>query len=338
MGTPKIGHASGDSRGKLSGDTAGQHTSRKEVFTRSWYNRPWNCVIEFKDPEMAEKAAVAMEHACNNMHIGYDQGQRNTLLYEARKYGYDPGKVKKDVETDCSALAALCCMYAGIPEKALYVDGNSAYTGNLRSLLVKTGKVKVHTEKKYLTSGDYNARGAILLYEGHHVAIQLEDGDQIKKQKASTIKAKTTQNVKKVDTPINNIANSASKAPEVPYMLEITAKSINVRKNAGTQYEAITAFKQGDICVISKVKNGWGYANKIGWVSLKPEYSKAIASFTGKVTAGLLNVREKANTNCKVLKTIKKNTTVNITKLNNDATWGYDSKSKGWVSLKFIKY
>ena len=336
MSNPLIGHASGDEHHRLRGGKAGEQNGR-EVFTRSWYNRPWNCTIEFKDPAMAEKAAVAMEHACANSHIGYDQDQRNTLLYEARKYGYDPGKVTKDVETDCSALAALCCMYAGIPESALYKGGNSAYTGNLRSLLNNTGKVIVHTDKKYLTSGDYNKRGTILLYEGHHVAIQLEDGDEIKKQKATEAKKTETKKEQTSSTP-STTANTSSKTLSVPYMLEITAKSINVRKNAGTQYEAITVLKQGDICTVTKIKNNWGYVNNIGWISLKSEYSKPITSFTGKVTAGLLNVREKASTDAKVLKTIKKDTIVNITKMNNTATWGYDSKSKGWVSLKFIKY
>lgn len=321
----KIGHASGDEHKKLHGGNAGDQTGR-EVFTRDWYNRPWNCVIEFIDANMAEKNAVAMEHACKNDNIGYNQYQRNTLLVEARKHNYDPGKVTKKVETDCSALVALCCMYAGIPESCLVVGGNSAYTGNIRHLLEKTGKVKVYTDKKHITSGHYNHRGAILLYEGHHVAIQLEDGSEVKKNKATTSEKEQTNNA---DARTNN---------SNPYMIEITTRAINVRKNAGIEYDVVAVFNQGDICSVSKTKNGWGYVNNIGWMSLNPNYSKDIHSFTGKVSAGLLNVRDKASTDGNVIKTIKKGTTLNIIKLNNNATWGYDDKNSGWVSLKYVTY
>ena len=100
----------------------------------------------------------------------------------------------------------------------------------------------------------------------------------------------------------------------------------------------VGVLEQGDICCVTEIENEWGYVNKMGWISLDPDYSKRISSFTGKVTAGLLNVRQKATKESEVLKTIKKGVTVKITKLNEKGTWGYDSKTKGWVSLKFIKY
>lgn len=334
MGKPKIGHATHDENGHLWGGKAGDQ-GNSEVFIRHWYNRPWTVVIRFKDPEMAERNAIAMERACANDNIGYDQYQRNTALKEARKVGYDPGKITKKVETDCSAIASICAMYAGIPEKALYKDGNSPTTSVLRQRLEATGKVEVFTAKKYCTSGDWNKRGDFLLYPGHHVAIQLEDGDEVKKQKA---KAKKTETKKEqTSSTTTKPTETASRAPSVPYMLEIIANSLNVRKNAGTQYDIVGGVKQGDICWVTKVKNGWGYIGE-GWISLKADYSKEITSFTGKVTAGLLNVRSKSSTDGKVLKTIKKGTTVLITKLNDNVTWGYDTKSKGWVSLKFVKY
>lgn len=260
---------------------------------------------------------------------------RNYYNQDRRSYVFTKYK-DGNYYSDCSSSIMASMRKIGLNVGSWLLNTAGIY----ESSLFETVDVKI--KNGHITNPEVLKVGDCLLYVGNDPSRPCQIGHvnmiySVPAKKASTIKAKTTQNVKNVDTPINNIANSASKALAVPYMLEITAKSINVRKNAGTQYEAITAFKQGDICVISKVKNGWGYANKIGWVSLKPEYSKAIASFTGKVTAGLLNVREKANTNCKVLKTIKKNTTVNITKLNNDATWGYDSKTKGWVSLKFIK-
>ena len=315
-----IGHASGDERGKLRGGKAGEQNGR-EVYTRGWYNRPWNCVIEFTDPVMAEKNAVAMEHACANGHIGYNQDQRNTLLVEARKYGYDPGKVKKNVETDCSALAALCCMYAGIPESALVVGGNSAYTGNLRSLLVKTGKVKVYTDKKHLKSGAYNHRGAILLYEGHHVAIQLEDGSEVKKEKQKEITEKKTE--------------TTFKAPNFGV---VTAELLNVRHGAGSNYPVLKTTKKGNTVLITKMSGKWGYAPELkGWLSTI--YLKVDSSVTVKVTADALNVREKASSgDTKIVTVIKKGDKVTITKVNSSGTWGYVKSLKGWISLKYVTY
>ena len=39
-----------------------------------------------------------------------------------------------------------------------------------------------------------------------------------------------------------------------------------------------------------------------------------------------------------IIKAIRKNTKVTITKLDLAGAWGYDSISKGWVSLKYIKF
>lgn len=164
-----IAHASKDERGKINGGKAGDQTG-KEVCIRSWYSRPWNVVIRFMIPEMRERFAYAMERAANNPHIGYDQYQRNTALTQARKVDYDPGKISVDCETDCSALVTLCCIYAGIPERSLYKDGNSATTTTLKARLRATGTVDIYTSKKYTASPDLLIRGDILLYEGHHVA------------------------------------------------------------------------------------------------------------------------------------------------------------------------
>lgn len=176
----KIAHASGDERRKLRGGKAGDQTGR-EVCVRGWYNRPWNVVLHWKDPKKAERCATAMERAAKNDNFGYNQAQRNSALREARKHDYDPGKVDVKVETDCSALVALACMYAGIPESVLYRHGNSATTLTLRKWLASTGEFEIRTGSKYTKSPDNNSRGDILLYECHHVAVQIEDGKNVKK-------------------------------------------------------------------------------------------------------------------------------------------------------------
>jgi hypothetical protein len=73
-----------------------------------------------------------MLRAVKNPCIGYDQGDNNTLYVVAQKYGYDPGQVKIDVETDCARLVRVCCAYAGI----MLPD---FYTGTEPDVLLRAG-------------------------------------------------------------------------------------------------------------------------------------------------------------------------------------------------------
>ena len=84
-----IGHAAKDEKGKYSAGITGDQT-KAEVYTRTWYDRPWNCIVRAKNSSVRNKIAEAMEKACANDKIGYDQNQRNTLLTLARKVNYDP--------------------------------------------------------------------------------------------------------------------------------------------------------------------------------------------------------------------------------------------------------
>lgn len=171
-----IAHASIDETGKIKNGVAGDQTG-KEVCTRSWYNKPWNCVIRFTDAGMREKVARCMEMAAANNHIGYDQNQRNTLLNKARKYNYDVSKITENCETDCSALVSVACMYAGVPESFLTLRGNCATTRTLRQILKATGEVDIFTTPLYTSRTEKLLRGDILLREGSHVAVVVEADD-----------------------------------------------------------------------------------------------------------------------------------------------------------------
>lgn len=169
----KIGNASIGSNGKISGDKAGDQNG-KEVCIRDWYSKPWTHVIRFKREDMRKKNAECMIKACNNNHIGYNQLRRNTLLQYAANVGYDPSKVDKVCDTDCSALVSLCVIYAGVPQGVMYQYGNSCTTANLRNRLNKTGLVNIMTDKAYTTKPDKLMVGDILLAEGKHVAIVVQ--------------------------------------------------------------------------------------------------------------------------------------------------------------------
>lgn len=168
-----IAHASIDENNRAKGGASGDQTG-KEVCTRTWYNKPWSCVIRFIDADMREKVARCMEMAAANNNIGYDQNQRNTLLNFARKYNYDVSRVNAPCETDCSALVSVACMYAGIPESRLTLNGNCATTRTLKAILKSTGEVDIYTTAPYTAKSDRLMRGDILLKEGSHVAVVIK--------------------------------------------------------------------------------------------------------------------------------------------------------------------
>lgn len=163
--TVTIGHARQNEFGGATGGKAGDQNS--EVAITNWYlhNKGW-VVIRPKDANIAEKIAKCMEMACKNNHIGYCQTHRNTLKTAAAKYKYDVSKVKVNVETDCSALVRVCCLYAG-------VNVGDFYTGNEASVLKSTKKFSVITSSKYCKSSNYLRRGDILCTKtkGHTVVV-----------------------------------------------------------------------------------------------------------------------------------------------------------------------
>ena len=179
----KIGQASKDERGKFTGGTAGDQTG-KEVYDTAWYNKPWVAVIRPKDPAVAEAIAVAMEQACGNTHIGYDQGQRTTLFAKAKAAGWDLSRITEDCECDCSALVAVCVNAAGIKVS------ENMYTGNQKTALANTGAFEVLTDSKYTGSSNYLRRGDVLLASGH-TAIVLTNGSNA--EKTTTTVASTTR-------------------------------------------------------------------------------------------------------------------------------------------------
>ena len=178
-----IGHASIDERGKAKGGTAGDQTG-KEVYKRTWYSKPWHTVFRAKSATVAEKIAKAMEQACANNNIGYDQYQRTTLYAKAKAKNWDISKVTEKCETDCSALVAVCCNAAGV------TVSKDMYTGNESAVLKGTGKFNSFIDSVYTKSSSYLKRGDILLGNGH-TAIVLSDGDKVKVVTTPTTTKKT---------------------------------------------------------------------------------------------------------------------------------------------------
>lgn len=162
----RVGSARIDERGKAAGGRAGDQTGL-EVSTQDWYlhSKGW-VLIRAKDPEKREKIAQAMQSACDNPKIGYDQGENQTLYYAVKKLGYDPAKVTAAVETDCAKLVRVCVLYAGI-------ECGDFYTVTEAEVLRRTGQFEIHTESKYTESSRYLLLGDILVTKtkGHTVVV-----------------------------------------------------------------------------------------------------------------------------------------------------------------------
>ena len=174
MNMVRIGHASIDEKGRIKNGTAGDQSGR-EVCIRDWYchTKGW-VVLRCKDAASRERIAEAMEKACANAMIGYDQNQRDSLFQNVKNAGFDPSKTTKQVETDCSALVRVCIAYAYGRD----VAGNIR-TVSLPKTLVNTGHFEKLTAKKYCTGTEYLLRGDILCtpVSGHTVVV-LDDGSR----------------------------------------------------------------------------------------------------------------------------------------------------------------
>lgn len=126
-----IGSARHDENGKYSGGRNGDQDGT-EVSTQTYYIHPkgW-LVIRPKDASIADKIAKAMQEACDNNNIGYDQNDRNVIA-QVKKYG-SLAKIAVKCDTDCSDLVRACVYQASGK------DSGDFYTATEPTVLAKTG-------------------------------------------------------------------------------------------------------------------------------------------------------------------------------------------------------
>lgn len=159
-----IGSARIDERGSASGGAAGdqKQTSKPdysgEVSLQSFYvvSKGWY-ILRPKNAAHAAKIAERMLTACNNINIGYDQGNRLSVI----KNGINT-TVK--TEADCSSLVRACV------KEATGKDPGNFTTANEVATLEATGLFETH--KKY-TAGTNLMTGDVLVTrtKGHTVIV-----------------------------------------------------------------------------------------------------------------------------------------------------------------------
>lgn len=159
-----IGQAAGGN------DALGDQTG-KEVATANWsyssnanaYNH-WDYCFRFKDPAMAEKAAVTMEQACANNKVGYynkTKAGSMSFTYELKAVGWDASKITKPCGTACSQMVLTCAQAAGVNQSSK----NWAYknSAGAAAALKSNDYFTTITDSKVLSSDKYLQRGDILI-------------------------------------------------------------------------------------------------------------------------------------------------------------------------------
>lgn len=172
-----IGHASSSETGSING-VAGDSTGN-EVCMVDNYNisriQPY-IVLRPKTVALANASIVACKAGCNNNHIGYSQNSRNTLNTYAKAAEYDLSKVLINCNTDCSAFMTVCAIAGGAK---IDYGSNAPTTTTMRTRFKQSGYYTVLTDTKYTTQTDYLKPGDILVREGHHTIMVLENGSAV---------------------------------------------------------------------------------------------------------------------------------------------------------------
>ena len=350
--THYISNSGSDENGGYANGRAGDQTGN-EWSLRSWYSRPWNCVLRYeKNPNVGIKLAELGCAAALNNNIGYDQNERYTYWDCLKRVGYDPSNISTPCEGDCSAgvIANTKAVgyLLGIP--ALQ-NINATYTGNMKTAYKSAG-FTVLTGSKYTNSTEYLLPGDILLNELHHTATNITKGTK-------AINSNST----------SNSESSTSSSGNTSYCGKgigtATAKcEMNIRSGNGTNYNSYGTIPRGTkVEVLEKTSNSWykivwpgascGYAytaadneyysyiaNKTSntttsakkiTASKSADYFKKLYAGTYTVVTGsdTLNVRDGAGTNNKVLVSIPSGTKVK--------NYGYYSKSGStvWLYIQF---
>lgn len=158
-----IGSARVDERGKYNGGSAGDQTG-KEVSTQAYYrhSKGWY-VLRAKNVSHANALASAMQQACNNNNIGYDQSNRGGVITQIKKYGA-LNKIAVKTECDCSSLVRACII------QACGKDVGNFTTSNEASVLANSG---LFESKKAVDSSTVLYNGDILVTKtkGHTVIV-----------------------------------------------------------------------------------------------------------------------------------------------------------------------
>ena len=327
--THYISNSGSDERGVYRGGAAGDQT-QNEWKIRSWYNRPWTCVIRYtKDPNVGLKIAELGIKAALNDKIGYDQDQRDTYWKQLKKSNYDPARIGTACEADCSAGVIANTKAVGyILNISALKDLDAGYTGNMRVGYKEAG-FDILTDKKYLNGTQYLLPGDILLNEDHHTATNLTVGAL----------ALTTPISNPVITGTTTSLKINSKGEEVKTMQKML---IACGYNCGSSgadgdfgkktLAALRKFQTDNKLVVDGI---YGPKTKAKLELVYKNIKIGFKPYNVKVTVDNLNIRTGPSANNQIVGVITDKGTYTI--VDKSGTWGKLSTGIGWISLNYVK-
>lgn len=173
-----ISNCGSNENGTIKGGQPGDQTGG-EYRVRTWYSRPWKCVLRHPDPVVRKEIARTSRAAAENDRVGYCQDHRITYYNALKAAAWEPADIRSNVEADCSSSTIANTIAAGYKtgNEALQNIDPTGYTGNMRETYDGAG-FTVLTDQKYLTSDKYLLEGDILLNDGVHAAVNLTDGEK----------------------------------------------------------------------------------------------------------------------------------------------------------------
>lgn len=283
----KIGHASISEQGSING-VAGDSTGNEVCMVEN-YNisriQPY-IVLRPKTTALANASIVACKAGCNNNHIGYSQNSRNTLNTYAKAAEYDLSKVLINCNTDCSAFMTVCAIAGGAK---IEYGSNAPTTTTMRTRFKQSGYYTVLTGTKYTTQTDYLKPGDILVREGHHTIMVLENGSAIIDDDEEVVEPVVPEEPEDPTVPggITTLVKITTRSAELIIdKIENTKASINIKiveQKTGSAAKIMSANKVG--------KYTWTY--QLENLSNNTKITKDLSISSGIQTLNLNNLAEK---------------------------------------------
>lgn len=244
VGDGNIVHASLNEKGGIYGGQSGDQTG-KEICVRPYYDRPWDLVLRYPDPVLADEYTKKAEEIAADPSHGYDQ---------LKRWGPD---------FDCSSLVCYVVENVGIPVRSA---GKSTYTGNMKAGFTKCGFVIVDTNapvepvKPPSTSDDRI-----------HIVKKGETLSAIAKLRGVSIDELMNAN-KFIRDPnkiyIGDKLTIPTKTEQVYHgKVKTNGDVLNIRAGKGTNYRVIGTLKNGTAVNLKTVTGEWfKLADRDGYV------------------------------------------------------------------------
>ena len=234
-----------------------------------YWSGTWDYVFRPISAGIATMLAAKADATVRNPHVGYSQNNPEaprTSFYEALKAAkWDPSKITKDVNGDCSSGMAAWLNSVGIE-----VDPNM-WTGSEKEELEKTGRFLTLTHDLFTDSDAYLMKGDILLRTGHTCMV-LDYGDNVKSDVPGETTGDSWQRMK-------------------PYANKSSA-GIQVVKRGGFVNASLPVLGGKWWITDHNGTRGWESANLIEW------------DYMLRITGYLVNVRKKPNINSEIIGTV----------------------------------